>query len=241
MRRNLCVAALVGEGLFVGGSALAQSVANGSFEDVQIGFPYYSTSAGDIPGWTHGGSPGDALLWHIAYSDGGGTFYVTGDGNQFVTMGGGCCDDPGSASWSTTITGLTTGDTYTVHFKTSAETYYLSQTMYAQVGAGLVRSYSPSNSFSPDYWGNWVSENYSFVASGATANLSFWVTNQLQDMGLDAVSVTAGGVPEAPTWAMLLAGFAGLGFVAYRGSRRQALLTTKGPVDAVLTDTRAID
>ncbi len=32
--------------------------------------------------------------------------------------------------------------------------------------------------------------------------------------------VTVGSVPEAGTWAMLLLGFAGLGFVGYRGSRK---------------------
>jgi PEP-CTERM motif-containing protein len=35
-----------------------------------------------------------------------------------------------------------------------------------------------------------------------------------------ALSVTVTQVPEPSTWAMMLAGFAGLGFLAYRGSRK---------------------
>jgi hypothetical protein len=31
--------------------------------------------------------------------------------------------------------------------------------------------------------------------------------------------VTGPGIPEASTWAMMLVGFAGLGFVGYRASR----------------------
>jgi hypothetical protein len=34
------------------------------------------------------------------------------------------------------------------------------------------------------------------------------------------LSVTTTPVPEASTWAMILAGFAGLGFVGYRASRK---------------------
>jgi hypothetical protein len=41
---------------------------------------------------------------------------------------------------------------------------------------------------------------------------------------LTAVSATAGAVPEPSTWAMLMLGFAGLGFVAYRKARPTSAL-----------------
>jgi hypothetical protein len=41
---------------------------------------------------------------------------------------------------------------------------------------------------------------------------------------LTAVSANAGAVPEPSTWAMLLLGFAGLGFVGYRKARPTAVL-----------------
>jgi len=43
-------------------AAFAQVVTNGSFEQVQI-VPTNSINPADIPGWTHSGTVGDALLW----------------------------------------------------------------------------------------------------------------------------------------------------------------------------------
>jgi hypothetical protein len=36
-------------------------------------------------------------------------------------------------------------------------------------------------------------------------------------------SVVAGGVPEPSTWAVMILGFAGVGFMAYRRSRKGTL------------------
>src|SRR5258708_12918497 len=68
-------------------AAFAQSVTNGSFEAVQIASTA-SRSAGDIPGWVHSGSPGDALLWRDGYSDGGGIVTTARKVNHFVTIAG---------------------------------------------------------------------------------------------------------------------------------------------------------
>ncbi len=43
-----------------------------------------------------------------------------------------------------------------------------------------------------------------------------------QDGGMTGLSYSA--VPEASTWAMMLFGFAGLGFAGYRGAKRAPLL-----------------
>src|SRR5260370_6044448 len=99
---------------------LAQTVMNGSFEAVQIGSPFKSINTADVPGWTKGGDTGDALLWAIGYSDCCGSIMVAGDGNQFVTLGGGF-NTPGTADWSTTITGLTAGNSYVLNFMTATE------------------------------------------------------------------------------------------------------------------------
>jgi hypothetical protein len=37
-------------------------------------------------------------------------------------------------------------------------------------------------------------------------------------------SLLQGGVPEPSTWAMMLLGFAGVGFMAYRRKSKQALM-----------------
>src|SRR5579864_6611803 len=98
----------------------AATITNGDFEAVQIGSPFNSSNPANIPGWTHTGSVGDALLWAIGYNDGGGSVTVAGSGRQFVTLGGGF-DGPGSATWSTTITGLTAGNSYVLSFDTATE------------------------------------------------------------------------------------------------------------------------
>ena len=67
----------------------ANGVENGDFEDVLIGPPYNSSDPADIPGWTHTGSVGDALLWSEGYVDSGGDVLFAGHKKQFVTIGGG--------------------------------------------------------------------------------------------------------------------------------------------------------
>src|SRR5216684_8815167 len=103
----------------------AASITNGDFETVQIGSPFFSTNPADIPGWTHTGATGDALLWSVGYSDSGGSVTVAGSGKQFVTLGGGF-DMVGTASWSTGITGLIPGNAYLLDFMMADENTFSS-------------------------------------------------------------------------------------------------------------------
>jgi hypothetical protein len=223
--------------LLAGGAALlalatseatAQSVTNGSFEAVQIPSPFFSTDPTDIPGWTHSGTVGDALLWAVGYADGGGSVTVAGDGNQFVTLGGGF-DVPGSASWTTTITGLTAGDTYDLNFKVANEGGDVGGPQTMTVGFNSGSSTGPGNFTAPangvNYWRFWLPETFKFVATSSSADLSFSVTNQPEDMGLDSVSVATATptVPEPSTWAMLVLGFVGVGYLGYRRGRTGAV------------------
>ncbi len=77
-----------------GGININNIIHNGSFEEIQIGSPFLTSDPADIPDWTHSGSVGDALLWHVGYNDAGGTATLAGDGNQFVTLGGGIYEPP---------------------------------------------------------------------------------------------------------------------------------------------------
>ena len=47
---------------------------------------------------------------------------------------------------------------------------------------------------------------------------------ELDIAGTQGGGITVGGVPEPSTWAMMLIGFAGLGFVSYRKSKRRTVL-----------------
>ena len=59
-----------------------------------------------------------------------------------------------------------------------------------------------------------VANEYNFYAGSVSANQSF--TPYQMRIG--------SAVPEPSTWALMLAGFAGLGFVGYRSSRKSAVL-----------------
>jgi Protein of unknown function (DUF642)/PEP-CTERM motif len=67
----------------------------------------------------------------------------------------------------------------------------------------------------------WTAYSATFVANSSSATLDFVNTVASSNGGvmLDAVSISA--VPEPSTWVMMLLGFAGLGFAAYRRARAQ--------------------
>jgi hypothetical protein len=67
---------------------------------------------------------------------------------------------------------------------------------------------------------DWTTYSGTFVADSTTTGLRFNTTFGANNGGilLDAVSVSA--VPEASTWIMMLIGFAGIGFAAYRRARK---------------------
>jgi hypothetical protein len=70
---------------------------------------------------------------------------------------------------------------------------------------------------------NWKEFSYTFQASGPTTRISFLNNTPQGDnyLGLDDVSIAA--VPEPSTWAMMILGFAGIGFMTYRRRKVAAL------------------
>jgi hypothetical protein len=204
-------------------TGFAASIVNGSFEAVQLaGPPFQSSNPADVPGWTHSGSPGDALLWRVGYADSGGSITTAGDGLQFITMGGGH-DNFGTGNWSTVITGLDPGISYDVSFKIANETISTPQSMTVQMLSGS--STGPMSfdaPFSPAfYWQNWVPEDYIFLASSTEATIQF-SASVVADIGLDNVAVAA--VPE-PSSVLLL----GTSFLfAICAARRKSFPLTRG-------------
>jgi hypothetical protein len=64
----------------------------------------------------------------------------------------------------------------------------------------------------------WTLETFSFSTNGGA--LSFIEPGPSNQQGDLITDVTLSSVPEASTWAMMMLGFAGLGFAAYRKARR---------------------
>jgi hypothetical protein len=205
----------------------AAIVPNPSFEQMQISCPPPSpfgqcVSVNDqsmIPGWTHTGTNGEGWLWQVGYSDEDGNITTAGDAQQFVTMGGGEFAS-GFASWTTTVTGLNAGTAYTLGFMIASEGGNASQTLTATLSNGATASgdfTAPPSS--ANYWRNWVPMSLPFTATGTSATLVF-SANTIQDIGLDAVTVTdLTAIPEPSTLGLL-----GLGLLAVIAGRRKALI-----------------
>lgn len=123
----------------------APTITNGSFETVQISTPFSSNPA-DIPGWTHTGDAGDALLINATFPQccGGTNTAIAGDGNQFVIMGGGFFALGSSSAWSQTLTDLTIGQDYVISFMMAAEGETSTQQLTVSITTG---SLTPAQTF----------------------------------------------------------------------------------------------
>lgn len=197
-------------------------ITNGSFEAVQITTPFSSNPA-DIPGWIHTGDVGDALLWSATFPQccGGTNTAKAGDGNQFVTMGGGF-GPFGSSAWSQTISGLTIGQAYVISFMMAAEGETPTQQLTVDMTSG---SSSPAETFTSPvtntlFWQNWGSDQYTFLAGASSATVQFSVTHQQFDVGLDAVSIAPATATTPEPGSLTLLGLALLGLAAVVTGRR---------------------
>jgi hypothetical protein len=134
-------------------------------------------------------------------------------------MGGGF-STPGSASWTTTVTGLVANTSYDLAFDIASEGETPTQTLTTSFPSGS--STGPQSFTSAvnnvNYWRVWTQEDLIFTATATSAQIQFSVTNQQFDMGLDDVRVTAvaASVPEPASLAVLGAALAGLCIVRRR-------------------------
>jgi choice-of-anchor C domain-containing protein len=201
---------LLGGMALVSGVGVAHAtnlIVNGSFELGTFDSSPFDTVPGGssaITGWTVGGNSVDWI----------GSYWQPEDGLRSIDLSG---NSPGSVSQ--VLTGLTVGNRYTVSFWLAGNPDGGPTTKPAQVSAGV-----DSSVFLFDVTGHskgsmgWVQDHFSFVAGSGSETLTFAsLSGTAYGPALDNVSLS---VPEASTWAMMLVGFAGVGFAAYRRTKR---------------------
>ncbi|HME83412.1 MAG TPA: choice-of-anchor C family protein [Roseiarcus sp.] len=145
---------------------------------------------------------------------------------QSPTFGGGSVDLDGDAPGGVTQTlSLTSGKTYRLSFDLSGnpDGFPTSKSVTVSVGSlDQTYTYDIGSNSHADMMYQLISTV--FVA-GSTNTLSFLSNDVGSPYGpvIGGVSVTA--VPEPSAWAMMLAGFAGLGFLGFRRLRQPVALS----------------
>jgi choice-of-anchor C domain-containing protein len=198
-------------------SAGAVTITNGSFEqgiDPGSFTNLVATDSTSITGWTVSSGNIDYI----------GSYWTAADGSRSLDMNGLA---PGAISQ--VVTGLTIGHQYEVTFELAGNPAGGPDTKTLQLSAGV-----GTNIYTFDISGHslasmgWVFEHFVFTADGNSDTLTF-ASLTTGDSGnssypnafgpaLDNVSISQTPLPS--TWTMLLLGFIGLGFFAYRGTKK---------------------
>jgi hypothetical protein len=221
-------------GLMAGPVSAVQLISNGGFESGNFTAntsSTYDTISGsgpqDLTSWTVGS--GTSLVWGFHTTD-----LIAFSGNGYIDLTG-AGDTRPHGSISQTIATII-GQQYNFSIR---ETLYL-----GRGGINVFEGVAPVTlSGTPGNWnGNDQTAPWGLLTGAFTATSTSTLINivGLQDpntdfvnfmIGLDNVSVegpAVAAVPEPSTWAMMILGFAGIGFIAYRRRKDSALALTAG-------------
>ena len=223
--RSFAYGILVSASVVVASTSVASAnlLANGSFE------------TGNFDGWVYSGTAGDnnpAVV--IPYNSS--NSYPTGAYGEPIPA------NPG---------GFGSAGSFAAYFVSDFATETLSQTISLGVGVYSIgfSAYLPQNGFNnqfdaifsgsvigttllatnvaantPKQWYDFVTTVEITQAGDYTTAFTFTTNGRpAKDVVIDQVFVVAGAVPEPSTWAMMILGFLGVGFVAYRRKARSAL------------------
>jgi PEP-CTERM motif len=211
--------ALTGGVLFVscltGPIAKANLITNGGFEDPNIGINFYVNEPTSFSGWTVVTNNVDIVNPSVGWNA------PAAEGNQVLDLVG-FNSTGGIASTSFATTPNTTyffGFAYANNpgFSPASASYNVFDANNLSLLSGSVTHGTSAN-------GNldWNFVTGTFTADTTTSTLQFLTTLGGSSGGilLDAVEVAP--VPEPATWAMMIVGFAGVGFMAYRRKNKAA-------------------
>jgi hypothetical protein len=181
------------------------STADSASSDRWANTNYYTIN--NVNGWTFGSS---------------GTYYAEQTDARGVATGNGALllnEDGGIA---TNIVGLVVGQKYTLSLLLSGDNrpgqaYVLN----AAVGSS---TFSTSGVDGSPGSNPGTTENYIFTATSSSEQLVLSQASTTQASPIvDNIRISS-AVPEPSTWAMMILGFAGIGFMAYRRKSKPALL-----------------
>jgi hypothetical protein len=238
--RYLILAALAATLGTAASAHATQFVVNGDFTDLTSGVGQLGTNT-NAAGWDPNGgynfvftNGGDAVpqggstlaLW--AASNGGSSDWngltKSGTGN-FAAMDGAFETE----ALTQTITGLTVGKTYTFSFNYAFGQQdgfdgATIQNLTASLGGFTVTVPAGDEHLANHGFSGWDTFTTTITANDSTETLSFLAFGNLPVPPFALVSDVSltGSVPEASTWAMMLIGFGGVAFAAFRSRRRVA-------------------
>jgi len=229
----------------IGGLALAfsmgsahavQLVTNGNFTTLSNGVGQFDTNT-TATGWSANGGYnfvfssanqasqgiyGGVSLWDAANGGNNSWNGLAAGGGNFAALDG----DFESRALTQTVNGLVAGKTYNLTFNYAFGQQKgfdgaTIQSLAADIGS---TAWSSANFNVANHgFTGWQSEDLRFKATSTSEVLSFLATGNLPVPPfalVSNVSLTA-AVPEMSTWAMMLAGFASLGFAGHRRVRNR--------------------
>jgi len=217
MIRKTAIAAAIATAVASAAQA-APLVTNGSFEVLPESFVpgsklYLVESGSDkLYGWSVAHGP------LAVYTS---TFNAPADGDWFVDLAAYISQIPRGAISQTIDT--VAGQSYRLSFDLGDDTYGLPTRMNVSLGDFFSQDYALNDARYDTVPFVWKTYTVDFVAQSDSTLLTFAgiAAGGSDNIALDNVKMEALGVPEPSTWALLLAGFAGVG-VAARARRRTA-------------------
>jgi hypothetical protein len=156
-------------------------------------------------------------------------FVASPNGGNFLAAD---AEMPQTAPISQTISGLTVGEHYALSFEYAGNQfldgtslpYTGPLTISWQASLGAQSFSTPVATYAAHSFTGWMTQTFTYTATSSSEVLSFLASGTPNGLPptalLDGISLTV--VPEPSTWAMLVLGFGGLGFAAYRPSRKNA-------------------
>ena len=166
-------------------------------------------------------------------TDSAGANFINGTGIQANGSAFGYANAPegiqtahiqGTGIFTESITGLAIGQSYTLSFYEASRAGYPVDPIMVFFDSASVPNLLTSTPGSTDF--TLVSTIFQATATSGLLSFSGTIPQTGGDFNaaVDAISISA--VPEPATWAMMMLGFVGIGFMSYRRSRRSAAIAT---------------